>query len=537
MVINDGILPLVLVVDDQKSTTEVLSKIFEYEGYRVQCVHNGEDALRITGALQPDLILLDVMMPGMSGFEVLERLRKGHDTANIPTILITAKDTPADVARGLELGADDYLPKPFHPRELLARARSKIRAHQLEKALQRRTQELEALLRVGQELNQYLITDELLSLILYLVLDLLPGELAVIYRLDENGGIAHSRASRKDGTIEEGYQHADVIRRFVDAGGHSLLWPEDTAILPEYAHGLAVPLNQGARLYGVIILVSNLRTYDESHLRLFEGISRQAGLALHNTELYEIQAQYAQHLEEMVEERTAELRSAQELLIRSEKLASLGRMAAGIAHEINNPLMPAKVNLEGMLEDLQANMPVSAQDIHKTLESISRIERIVERFLQFSRHTSSDMYLVELTQVIEDVVDFNRNFFIKENMHLELVLSPLPPIYGNRDQLEQVFLNLVINARAAMQNGDTLRIEGEVEGNDVVVRVMDTGSGIARENLDRIFEPFMTTKDNGTGLGLFISYGIIENHNGSIVVESEPGQGAVFTIRLPVARQ
>ncbi|PJF37688.1 MAG: hypothetical protein CUN55_20805, partial [Phototrophicales bacterium] len=113
----------------------------------------------------------DVMMPGIDGLEVLSRLRESPVTAGLPTILITAKNEPSDIAHGLQLGADDYIPKPFHPNELLARAESKIQARKLEMTLQRRTQELEALLRVSEELNQHLEVDELLELLLYLVLD------------------------------------------------------------------------------------------------------------------------------------------------------------------------------------------------------------------------------------------------------------------------------------------------------------------------------------------------------------------------------
>src|SRR5688572_23048277 len=179
--------PLVLVADDEVHTTVMLSRIFEREGYTVQSVHDGVDALEAAQNLLPDLILLDIQMPRMNGFDVLRGLRENPRTSSIPTIIVTAKARqPTDVAHGLNLGADDFIHKPFDPRELLARAQSKIRSRHLEDILQRRTQELEALLKVGEELNQHLETTDILQLVPSLALNLLPGNVAAIYQFDEN---------------------------------------------------------------------------------------------------------------------------------------------------------------------------------------------------------------------------------------------------------------------------------------------------------------------------------------------------------------
>src|SRR3954470_15218545 len=178
---------LVLVADDEVHTTVMLTRIFEREGYRVHSTYDGASALQAAIELSPDLILLDVQMPKMNGFETLQALRENPVTTNIPTIIVTAKARqPSDIAYGLNLGADDFVQKPFDPRELLARASSKIRAHKLEEALQRRSQELEILLRVGEALNQHVNVIELLNLVPYLVLDLLPGSFAAIYKFDED---------------------------------------------------------------------------------------------------------------------------------------------------------------------------------------------------------------------------------------------------------------------------------------------------------------------------------------------------------------
>jgi two-component system, NtrC family, sensor kinase len=531
--------PLVLVADDQIPTTIMLERVFEYEGYQVKSVYDGIAALDTAQKLLPDLILLDINMPGMNGLEVLRKLRENIATVGIPTIIITAMGEPADIAQGLTLGADDYLPKPFHPRELLARAQSKMKARKLEETLQRRSQELEALLRASEELSQRLEVGELLDLVLYLALDLLPGDLAAIYRLDNQQSILSYRIQSKP-TSSTATQYElpseDIIRKYVQEN-RTISWPDGSPLFPSFMSGMATTLKQGNDVHGVLVLTAQ-QPFDHNHLRLFEGIGRQAGLALRNAELYEIQANYALHLEDMVAARTAELQSAQQLLFQAEKLASVGRLAASIAHEINNPLFPIRINLERMLEDVKNRYPIDAEEIERTLESVERISRIVNQLLQFTGkrnpNSQSDLQILNINNIIEDVISLNRKYFQQESMSIEADLNPLPPVHGSKDQLEQVFMNLTLNARAAMQKGGKMLVTTRLEKDTIVIQFIDTGYGIPADLIDTIFEPFVSTKENGTGLGLFISYGIIQNHRGSIEVKSKVNSGSTFTIRLPI---
>ena len=183
-----------------KSIPRSCSSTSSSGGYRVERVNDGFAAIETAKRILPDLILLDIRMPRLDGFEVLRLLREDEQTVNIPTIVITANATaPADVERGLNLGADDYLQKPFAPQELLARARSKIRARQLEDALHRRTQQLEALLHVSERLNQHLELEDLLDLIVDVRLELLPGDAALIHVLNSNLEIADCRGLDRNG--------------------------------------------------------------------------------------------------------------------------------------------------------------------------------------------------------------------------------------------------------------------------------------------------------------------------------------------------
>lgn len=530
--------PLVLVADDEVPTTVMLTRIFEREGYQVRCVYNGETALEAAQQLLPDLILLDVQMPLINGFEVLRLLRENKLTASIPTIIVTAKARqPSDVAHGLNLGADDFVHKPFDPRELVARAESKIRARKLEEALQRRSQELEALLRVGEELNQFLEVNDVLNLVPYLVLDLLPGSLAAIYQFDEDLSLFQWRTHSASESDNPKLDHPSIASAFLSAP-QSLLWPTVTKpLLAQFEAGMAVPLQHGNSLIGMLMLLSNDGSYDENHLRLFEGIGRQTGLAIRNAQMYAIQANYALHLQEMVDAKTAELQSAQQMLIRAEKLASIGHLAASIAHEINNPLQPIRIILEDVADDLQNNLPIDLRAIRTTQESVERIRRIVSQLLEFAgkRSTSNiEIQLIDVSSIVDGVISLNRKFFQKENLTLSSQLAPNLMMYGSKDQLEQVFMNMILNAKAAMKPGGVLSIESSQENSDIVIRFRDTGCGIPPEYLNKIFDPFFSTKPNGTGLGLFVSYGIVQSHHGSIEVQSVVNEGTTFTIRLPL---
>jgi signal transduction histidine kinase len=401
-----------------------------------------------------------------------------------------------------------------------------MKARQLEDSLQRRTQELQALLRVGEELNQSLETNELLDLILFLTLDLLPGDAAFIYQFDEHGQLENKRhqSTGSPCVIAE-----ETIMTMTGLHATSVIWPPAAPLVEGFVGGMALPLEYDSCLLGILILASKDGVFDENHVRLFHGIARQATLALRN-------ANYASHLEEMVAARTEELRSAQQMLIRSEKLASVGHLAASIAHEINNPLQPIRIHLEHMLEDAHDGQPVEHRAIESIQESIERITRIVRQLLEFTgkRSPATDVAFFDIKRTLEGVISLNQKLFEQRNLKIVSFIDELPHIYGSKDQLEQVFMNLILNAQAALEPGGTLTISAGTHQDDVFIQFADDGCGIEEDKLTRIFDPFFSTKPNGTGLGLFVSYGIIQNHQGTIEPNSRVGEGTTFTIKLPI---
>jgi two-component system NtrC family sensor kinase len=225
-------------------------------------------------------------------------------------------------------------------------------------------------------------------------------------------------------------------------------------------------------------------------------------------------------------------------LVSSEKMASLGKLAAGIAHEINNPLGGILIYSSLLLEDLPETDP-KKEDLARIVQEAGRCKEIVKSLLEFAHQTEPRMEPVDINRAITDGLFFLENQALFHNIHIEKHLDPsLPRALGNAGQLKQVFMNIIINAAEAMHgNGElTITTSASPDGRTVFTEFSDTGEGIPDENLSRIFEPFFTTKDvgKGTGLGLATSYGIIESHGGRISVKSRVGEGATFMIELSV---
>jgi PAS domain S-box-containing protein len=230
-------------------------------------------------------------------------------------------------------------------------------------------------------------------------------------------------------------------------------------------------------------------------------------------------------------------------LSQADKLSSIGLLAAGVAHEVNTPLAVISSYTQLLAKQLQADAPKAAL-LEKITKQTFRASEIVSNLLNFSRTTGTELTEISLNKVIGDTLALLEHQFkvahieVKPDLH-----EDLPPILGNAGRLQQVFLNLFLNAKDAMNGGGVLNV-ATLNGDFVSVRVSDTGSGIAQENIQKIYDPFFTTKTSpaegqtrGTGLGLSVTYGIIQEHAGSIRVESRPGEGTTFTLDFPLTRK
>ena len=246
--------------------------------------------------------------------------------------------------------------------------------------------------------------------------------------------------------------------------------------------------------------------------------------------------EWADKMEDKVQERTAELKKIHGQLFRSEKLASIGKLAAGVAHEINNPLTGVLTNASLLLEDLPDGDP-KKEDVNVIVSETIRCREIVKRLLDFARQTKPQKKLTNINSLVDNIVLLVRNQTSFRNINIERKLEEnIPEIMADSDQIQQVIINFILNASDAMPNGGSLVIQSRVMDNKeyVELKFTDSGHGISEENKNRIFDPFFTTKETGTGLGLSISYGIIEQHGGIIHVESEIGKGTTFIVQLPI---
>jgi two-component system, NtrC family, sensor kinase len=271
-------------------------------------------------------------------------------------------------------------------------------------------------------------------------------------------------------------------------------------------------------------------------------IARLAGsfnLMLHSLrDMRDDLEEWGRTLEEKVRERTDELVRMQSRVAQSERLASIGMLAAGVAHEVNNPLGGILALTALTLEDLPEQDP-ARENLEEVVRQTERCRDIVKHLLEFSRQSDVTIDELDLNEVAEKTLSLLRRQSLFFNIEVVADLEPeLPPVLGDRSQLQQVFMNVVMNAVEAMDEQGSIHVATRLADEDTVeIAVRDTGCGIPPEHIDRIFDPFFTTgKDGqGTGLGLSIAYGIVTKHRGTIAVESRVGEGTTFTIHLPAA--
>ena len=259
------------------------------------------------------------------------------------------------------------------------------------------------------------------------------------------------------------------------------------------------------------------------------------------------------NLEQMVKDRTQKLEEAQQQVIQSEKMAAVGQLAAGVAHELNNPLGGILGYAQFALEKIQQSKTGDEETaaLSRYLSDIElqarRCKMIVKNLLKFSRSSNNvEFDLVDVNASLEEIFLFTSHQLSMKDIRVTKQFEPnLLPIFGNANLLQQVFTNIVINSMQSMPEGGELLVKTSLEqslgefGGAVAITFKDTGIGIPRENLAKVFEPFFTTKKvgEGTGLGLAVSYGIVKDHGGDIKVESSAGNGSTFTVVLPIVRE
>jgi len=246
--------------------------------------------------------------------------------------------------------------------------------------------------------------------------------------------------------------------------------------------------------------------------------------------------EWGKTLEQKVQQRTEELRKTENQLMQSDKVASLGKLAAGVAHEINSPLTGILTYSSLLLKAKKEGDP-EKEDLEVIVNETNRCKKIIKGLLDFARQSEPQKVLSHINEVIDKSIDLVSHQAGLQNIKIEKKIKPdLPKTMIDVGQIQQVFINILLNAIEAMPQGGILTVSSGIEGQMATVRFTDTGIGIPKEVLPKILDPFFTTKKQGkgTGLGLSVSYGIIERHRGKLEVKSKVGKGTTFTVKLPI---
>jgi len=535
----------VLIADDDPKMLYLIREVLALAQCEVLEARSGEETLEMLrregeSGSPVDVLLLDILMPGIDGYEVLSRVKADPLLHQTSILVTTALTSVTDKTMGLGMGADDYLTKPFDPRELIARIQAIMRMRRTEQALRQRNRELAALNEISRTVTSSLDQEQVLAATMQGIREILQVEAGSLALIDEETGEAVFRKtlSPQQGwitgqTLQPG---KGILGHVIDTGqaylvndvtGDPFFLSQVDGSSDSVPHAvLCVPLIVRDRVIGAIELVNKLNgEFTDTDLDLLQTMAGAVAVAVENAQLYAELADFA-----------SELERSQAQLVQAEKMAAIGRLAASIAHEINNPLQAIHNSLHlatmDRLSDKKRN-----QYLGMAQEEVERLIEIVQRMLDFYRPSKGGIVQTDVNEVLKNVLTIADKRIQHDGIRIHTRFAEnLPPIPAIADQLAQVFLNIIINAVEAMPDGGDLRAGTLLteDGAWVLVAFRDTGPGLTPEQIDNIFEPFYTTKSSGTGLGLAISYGIVERHGGTIEVSSQPGQGATFIVHLPV---
>ncbi|MEH1942242.1 MAG: response regulator [Nostoc sp.] len=649
---------VILIVDDILTNLEVLFGFLEQSGFKVLVAEDGVSAIEMAEYALPDLILLDVLMPKVDGFETCRILKSNPATQDIPIIFISALDEKVDTVKGLNIGGVDYITKPLEYEEVLARVNMHLRLRKLTKKLIDQNERLEVEIferhRVEEELrchsaalsewnNRYqaliqasgqilfdwnLHTNEIKyggnveRILGYSMPEMLGGLnrwLELIHPEDRNlfnqeiNRVLSTkerfhlifRICRKDGTYitveDNGYIFLDSTGKVARMTGFVIDISEQQAALRDRKHAEQKIREQAALLDittdAILVqdLVNQIQFWNKGAEHLYgwtaeEALNKNANQLLYRKQnfyqLKNIQKALAesgswqgelhqvtkQGKEIVVASRWTLVNSdrgqAKSILIvnsditekkqleaqflRGQRMESLGTLASGIAHDLNNALTPVMMTvqlLEGKLLDEKSQQWLAIMETN-----VQRAADLVKQVLWFSRGSVGNFKTLQVRDLISEIENIIKQTFSRAiEIRIDVPGQNLWNIFGDATQVHQVLMNLCINARDAMPDGGILKISANnfwvdsqyarmnidaKVGSYVMISVCDTGTGINREIVDRIFEPFFTTKEvgKGTGLGLSTLLGIIKSHSGFVNVVTEVGKGTEFQVCFPVTQ-
>jgi PAS domain S-box-containing protein len=520
----------ILIVDDSPVTRELLSNTLKKWGQTVLTANDGLDGLEKYKNNDISIVITDWIMPGMDGLALCEEIRKFIKNKYTYIIIITAKDQSSDIKEAFNKGADDYITKPIDMERLRVSIKTARRIislsenlnHEIDKNRILLENMKEGLLMVNEGGTLTFVNDSLCKMIGYTREELIGKNINSIHEKEDEEVIARKVNRRREG-LGDSYELNYITK--------------EGSLIPTLVSAKPV-LNSSGMHDGAVVVITDISKIKqaEQERKLIEAQLRQ-----------------------------------------SDKMASIGQLAAGVAHEINNPTGFVSSNLNTLsayikdyniiidryqalatqmensgrsadyadflqeIKEQEANMDIGflkediSQLIHESLEGTERIKKIVQDLKDFAHPGEDKPRFADINRCLDSTLNIVLNE-IKYKAQVKKEYGELPEILCHPQQLNQVFANIMVNAAQAITGHGEIGIRTSLSDENIVIKISDTGSGIAREHLSKIFDPFFTTKDvgKGTGLGLNVAYNIIKKHNGKISVESEKGCGTTFTILVPV---
>lgn len=561
----------ILVVDDTEANRTIVSSLLQHGGFQVLLAENGRLALNVIQVVLPDLILLDVMMPELDGFETCRRLKENELTRDIPVIFMTSLSATEDKLKGFNAGAVDYITRPLSQRELVARITTHLKNKILTQSLKQHAQFMETMNEIGRALTGTLDLREVLNLILDEMRSIVAYDRgAVLIYQDESlefvaargfpsdTGLLYSTISLSDDSNDVFHQIFHTKRPLSISNPSSYPGWLEQSFAQTPAAWLGLPLIHQENVIGILSLArDSAATFASYQIDMAAAFASQAALALKNARLYDQLAQFNMQLEKQVQTRTQDLQTAYQQLERLDKTkADFIHVAS---HELFTPiaLINGYCHILMSDDDLMAQ-PSRAQMIEGMDKGARRLYEIVENMLDVAKIDNNQLNLFfqplpigslfyQIRQGLETALS-ERNIALL----IHRSISKLGVIEADTEALPKAFTQLIINAVKYTPDGGTIIIKGDVPAaNTVQIRIQDNGIGIDPVNHELVFTKFYQTgevklhstgktkfRGGGPGLGLAIVKGIVEAHGGRIRVES-PGYdetscpGSTFIVELP----
>ena len=499
---------MVLIIDDDAETRSLLTTILAQEGYDVRAADGGELAFASLSVVRPELVLLDIRMPGIDGLEVCRRLKSDAGTRDIPVIFLSASEELSERVEGFRLGGVDFVPKPFQREELLARVRTHLELGRLRASLEAQVEARTGELRESEER----------------------------FRTMANSAPVMIWASG-----------VDKQRTFFNRG-----WLEFTGgrLEDDLGDGWArhVHRDDQSRCYATYSSSFDERREFQMEYRLRRADGEFRWVLDSGVPRFTPDGSFCGYVGSCTD--ITDLKQNHERVLASQKLESLGVMAAGVAHDFGNLLASVFAEVDLALEEMPPEAP--GRESVQRIAAVATYAKEIVKMLMDSAGAGIEtnaLEPVDVSALVEQTLRLLARSISKLAVVRTCLATGLPLVYGNASQIRQVVLNLITNAcesLGGMQGVISVATENAVlssqssnrdpvltEGAYVRLKVADTGCGMTTETRARIFDQFFTTKSYGRGLGLAAVHGIVRSHNGAINVVSAPGAGTTFEILLP----